>query len=87
METSFRNLAVQRSTQTLVGPLLCCGCHMLGWIFLPGTPSSSEGMKAIKVAVMCGVAQKDIRFLIGSIIALVRLETCMDPVHCLGATD
>ena len=46
-----------------------------------------RGLKAspsMEVAVMCGVAQRDIRTVTGSNLALIRTETRMDPVHdCL----
>ena len=44
-----------------------------------------QASPSMEVAVMCGVAKRDIRSVTGSNIALVRLETGMDPLHsCLG---
>ena len=53
----------------------CQVCKVWGLIASP----------SMEVAVICGVAKRDIRSVTGSNIALVRLETGMDPLHsCLG---
>ena len=45
----------------------------------------SRPVLSLEVAVMCEVAQWDIRTVTGSNLALIMLETGMDPVHgCLG---
>ena len=77
---------VPRATHTyFVDNLLSCGQSNARMDILGRYSKFVRGLKAspsMEVAVMCGVAQRDIRTVTGSNIALIRLETGMDPVHC-----
>jgi hypothetical protein len=77
---------VPRATHTyFVDHLLSCGQSNARMDILGRYAKFVRGLKAspsMEVAVMCGVAQRDIRTVTGSNTALVRLETGLDPVHC-----
>ena len=80
---------VPRATRTyLVDHLLNCGQSNARMDILARYAKFVRGLQAspsMEVAVMCGVAKRDIRSVTGSNIALVRLEAGMDPLHsCLG---
>ena len=77
---------VPRATRTyIVDHLLSCGQSNARMDILGRFAKFVRGLRAspsMEVAVMCGVAQRDIRSVTGSNIALVRQEAEMDPVHC-----
>ena len=80
---------VPRATLTyFVDHLLSCGHSNARMDILGRYAKFVRGLKAspsMEVAVMCGVAQRDIRNVTGSNTTLIRLETGMDPIHgCLG---
>ena len=77
---------VPRATHTyFVDQLLSCDQTSARMDILGRYAKFVRGLRSspsMEVAVMCGVAQRDIRTITGSNIALLRNETGMDPVQC-----